>query len=283
MSSFSWQHIFSDDALHRAWQTVRAKQSAGGADGQTIAQFAQNLKSNLSCLQTELIQESYRPHKVTQVLVPKPNGDWRPLTIWSLRDRIAQRATYNYLMSLFDPQFLDCSFGYRPGRTPKQAAQAIQQAGRMGNQWVLDGDIKDCFAQMKTHILLGRLAEWRTPDPLIRLIKLWLEAKVWNGWQSKTAGTAQGGVISPLLCNLYLHTFDQTICRHRLKLVRYADDFIILAPSEGAVQQAKELAANNLQQLGLQLHPQKTWLTNFSAGFRFVGWFFIRNEMFYLR
>jgi retron-type reverse transcriptase len=149
---------------------------------------------------------------------------------------------------------------------------------------VLDADIKDCFGSMKSGQLLTILAQWQVPEPACRLIERWLAAKVWNGWAGRReAGTSQGGVISPLLCNVYLHPFDVALQERGLTLIRYADDFVILARTERAVRQAHERAAAQLQRLGLELHPQKTRVTRFDEGFQFVGWFFVRDEMYSLR
>src|SRR5690606_16855206 len=116
------------DALRRAWLVVRANQGRGGAAGETIAEFERHLELNLQMLRAELLQGRYRPKKVTGVLVPKPSGGWRPLTLWAIRDRLVQRAVYNYLEPHFERRFLDCSYGFRPGRSTADAAQAVQRA-----------------------------------------------------------------------------------------------------------------------------------------------------------
>lgn len=279
-----WQSAFTPEALRRAWLSVRANKGTAGADGKTISTFEQNLDQQLAQLSRELHDLSYRPHRVTQVLVPKNSGDWRPLTLWAIRDRIAQRAAHNYLEPVCEPRFLPCSYGFRPGRTTKDAAQAIQQARRQGAEWVLDADIKDCFGRMDSNYLLKQLHQWQIPQPLGELIKRWLQAKVWNAWLGDgKAGTSQGGAISPLLCNIYLHAFDTAMQKQHLYLVRYADDLVILGKNKTAIHQAQELSANILRQLSLELHPQKTRVTHFKEGFQFVGWFFVRDEMYELK
>jgi group II intron reverse transcriptase/maturase len=263
---------------------VRANRGGAGADGVSIAQFEAKLDEGLRALRLELLNGSYRPHRVTQVLVPKRRDDWRPISLWSIRDRVAQRVVYNYLEPAFESRFLPCSFGFRPGLATETAAMAIRQARQAGAEWVLDADIKDCFGSMKSRQLVAILAEWEVPEPARRLIERWLVAKVWNGWAGRReAGTSQGGVISPLLCNVYLHPFDVALQQRGLTLIRYADDFVILARSERVVRQARERAAAQLQRLGLELHPQKTRVTRFAEGFQFVGWFFVRDEMYALR
>ncbi|MCA9941379.1 MAG: hypothetical protein KC418_22210 [Anaerolineales bacterium] len=281
-----WKSAFALDALRRAWLVIYANKGTAGADGQTLDQFAQNLDANLRQLQDELLAETYRPQRVTQVLVPKASAGWRPLSLWTVRDKIAQRAVYNYLEPVLNPHFLPCAHGFRPGRGAHSAAQAISHARRLGAHWVLDADIKDCFGQMRNSTLQMQLARWRVPGPLRTLIGYWLYAKVWNAWagSAATAGTSQGGVISPLLCNLYLHPFDLALShREDLTLVRYADDFVILSRKKAAVVQAQDLAQEALASLGLMMHPQKTRITNFVAGFQFVGWFFFRHNAFELK
>lgn len=280
----AWQSAFSQEALRRAWLAVRANQGTSGADGATLAEFEAELGANLSSLRRQLLDGSYRPRRVTQVLVPKAGGNWRPISLWTIRDRVAQRAVYNYLEPAFEGRFLPCSFGFRPGRTTESAAQAIRHARRAGAEWVLDADIKDCFSSMDSRRLMYLLRDWQVPGPIRELLNHWLKAKVWNAWAGgREAGTSQGGVISPLLCNVYLHPFDVAFQRRGLTLVRYADDFVILGRTENVIRKAQKSAADELAALGLEIHPQKTRITRFDDGFQFVGWFFIGNEMYQLR
>ncbi len=279
-----WQSAFSGDALRRAWTAVRANRGAAGADGATLAQFENDLASQLSRLRRELLDGSYRPQRVTQVLVPKGNEEWRPISLWAIRDRVAQRAVYNYLESPFEARFRPCSYGFRPGRTTETAAQAVGAARQAGARWVVDADIKDCFGSMDSGRLLELLAGWGVPEPMRRLVGHWLAAKVWNGWAGRrAAGTSQGGVVSPLLCNVYLHPFDEAMQGRDRTLVRYADDFVVLTRDERTACRALERATTELNRLGLAIHPQKTRVTSFAEGFQFVGWFFVRDEMYQLR
>lgn len=280
-----WQRAFTPEALRRAWLMVRANQGTAGPDGETVAQFEADLASNLTDLRNELLSQRYRPRRVTQILVPKPGHKWRPLSLWAVRDRIVQRTVHDYLEPVFEQHFSPCSYGFRPGRTTADAAAAIGAARRAGAHWTLDADIKDCFGQMEDRRLQAQLKRWRVPTPICQLVRLWLQAKVWNGWLGNgRAGTSQGGVISPLLCNLYLHPFDEVIAGQReVRLVRYADDFVILARKKATIVQVQELVQTTLKDLNLQLHPQKTRITSFEAGFQFVGWFFVRNERYQLK
>lgn len=280
-----WQSAFTVDALRRAWQPVRANKGGSGSDGQTISQFEAELEDNLERLHQELVNGRYQPHPVKQILVPKASTNWRPLTLWTIRDRVAQRATYNYLEPVFDRQFLPCSFGFRAGRSTQDAAEAIFQSHKRGAQWVLDADIEDCFGRMRNGIVLKQLSHWRVPSPVRELVQRWLQTKIGNAWRADQveAGTSQGSALSPLLCNLYLHSFDKAMQQRGITLVRYADDFVILGQHKAAVRWAQTWAAANLRRVGLNMHPQKTRITNFSEGFQFVGWFFVGDEMYQLK
>ena len=132
--------------------------------------------------------------------------------------------------------------------------------------------------------MLQRLHRWQVPKPIVELINRWLHARVWNAWMgSRHAGTSQGGALSPLLCNLYLHPFDQTMQKPDLWLVRYADDLVVLSRGKAGIQYARQRAVFTLHRMGLSFHPQKTRLTTFSEGFQFVGWFFVRDECYQLK
>lgn len=280
-----WQSAFTVDALRRAWTAVRANNGGQGSDGETVAQFEQQLDQNLYALHIELSNQQYQPRPVKQLLIPKKEDRWRTLTIWAIRDRIVQRAVYNYLEPIFDRQFLSCSFGFRNGRSTKDAAEAILAARAAGANWVLDADIQDCFGQMENNRVLRQLAQWRVPNPIQQLIKLWLNTRIGNAWRpdQTTTGTSQGSVISPLLCNLYLHPFDRAMQKPGIWLIRYADDFVILSRRKTLIHSAEHWANLNLRRLGLTMHPHKTRITNFNEGFQFIGWFFIRDEMHQLK
>lgn len=277
-----WQKAFDEEALRRAWLSVRSNKGGKGSDGQTIAQFESDLDKQLRLLGKELMAQKYRPKPVKQILIPKKDDNWRPLTLWTIRDRVVQRATYNYLEPVFDRQFLPCSFGFRNGRSTKDAAQAILQARKEGAQWVLDADIKDCFGQMRNKIVMKQLNRWHVPGPIREMVRRWLHTRIGNAWRKDQTivGTSQGSVISPLLCNMYLHPFDKAMQQRGITLVRYADDFVILAQNKAAVYAARTWASANLKRVGLELHPQKTAVKRFDDGFQFVGWFFVRDEMF---
>lgn len=277
-----WQSAFSEDAMRRAWQPVRAKK--GAANGESVLEFEQKLDRNLGTLRQTLLRGDYRPKPVKQILIPKRDDKWRPITLWTVRDRVAQRAVYNYLEPIWEARFLNCNHGYRTGFSTHTAAEAIQQAYADGMTWVWDADIKDCFGTMRDKTVVKRMREWRVPDPMQSLISDWLQTRIQNAWgKRKRVGTSQGGVISPLLCNLYLHSLDRAMQQRRWRLVRYADDLVVMAQSKRATLAAARHASHTLTQLSLEINSEKTSITHFEEGFAFVGWFFVRNEAYRIK
>ncbi len=277
------QSAFQRDALQRAWLSVRGN-SGNGANA-TVAEFEVNLDEHIDQLHWELRRGTYMPTPVKRILIPKANAKLRPITLWAIRDRVVQRAVYDYLEPVWEPHFLSCSHGFRSGLSTKTAAEAIREARLAGAIWVFDADIKNCFGSMDNRRVLRLCQQWRVPKAVYGLIEKWLHARVLNAWQGSpnTAGTSQGGVVSPLLCNLYLHALDRAMQKKGWHLVRYADDFVVLAQSEKGVQAAARHASSTLKQIGLQMHPQKSSITTFEEGFQFIGWFFVRDEMYRLK
>lgn len=274
---------FSDEALQQAWRQLKANGGGPGVDGIDIHAFETNLEEHLASLQTELSQSNYKPQPVRRVLIPKRNEGLRPLAVWTLRDRLAQRAVHNAVEPLFEPCFLPCSHGFRPGRSTQTAAEMVCVARDDGLRWVLDADIKECFENIDPTLLM-RLVRRRLKDQtLLRLIECWLQARVLSAsGQVRAAGTAQGGVLSPLLCNIYLHEFDVSLERQQLRLIRYADDFVILRQRRKDAEAAQTTAQVALATLKLEFNLYKTRVVCFDQGFKFLGMFFVRDEVFVL-
>ncbi len=274
---------FGDERMLQAWRQLKANGGGPGVDGVDIASFEANLKEHLAVLQAELSQGSYRPQPVRRVLIPKRNEGLRPLAVWTLRDRLAQRAVLNAVEPLFEPIFLPCSHGFRPGRSVQTAAEMVCAARDEGLRWVLDADIKECFENIDPALLM-RLVRRRLKDKrLLGLIDCWLQARVLTaGGQMRAAGTAQGGVLSPLLCNVYLHEFDTALGRQQLRLVRYADDFVVLQRRRREAEAAQAAAQEALAVLRLEFNSYKTRIVSFDQGFKFLGMFFVRDEVFVL-
>jgi len=274
------ESLFSPEAMRRAWRIVRANAGTAGVDGVTIRRFEADLEGQLEALRQELIQGTYRPLPVKQVLVPKPKGDWRRLALWALRDRVAQRVVYDAIAPTFEAGFLDCSYGFRPGRGVEDAVRAVLSHRDAGHRWVLDADIKECFERIDRRRLMAVLRRRIRDRRLLRLIEQWLRARIFNALSHgrALAGTSQGGVLSPLLANIYLHPLDVALTRQGYRLVRYADDLVVCCRRKRGAQAAKVEVTRALTRLRLTLNEAKTRIVHFDQGFRFLGYFFIRNE-----
>ncbi len=275
---------FTPEALRRAWRKVRAAGGGAGMDGVDLAAFERRREAEIQGLRGEVLAGRYRPRAIRRVFVRKADGGLRPLTVWTVRDRVAQRAVHDFLEPHFEALFLDCSHGYRPGRSVASAVQAVVDGRNRGLRWVLDADIRDCFARIDGGRVLG-MVEARVPDPLIlALLEGWLAARAPDrAGRREAAGVSQGGVLSPLLSNVYLHAFDAAVTRAGVHLVRYADDLVCLTRRRREAEAARVLAAATLAGLGLELHPRKTRVVHLDAGFVYLGTRFLRNEVASLR
>lgn len=278
------ERFFTSEALQRAWLAVKRAGGGAGVDDVTLQTFAGRLTEELGRLRAELVSGSYRPRPLRRVLVPKPNGGLRPLALWALRDRVAQRTVYDIIAPSFEAIFLPCSFGYRPGLGAEDAVRQVLAYRDRGLRWVVDGDIQDCFDSIPADRLAGLVAR-RVLDPLLlRYIADWLDAQILNGADGvpTRAGACQGSVLSPLLANIYLHEVDRLLVARKLALVRYADDLVICCARKAEAQAA--LAATNeaLAAWGLRLNEHKTQIVHFDQGFAWLGHFLLRGECFRL-
>ncbi len=279
------QALFSLDTLRRAWLKVKATGGAPGVDGVSIHRFEADLEANLTALQAELLAGRYRPGPVKRLLAPKPGEGLRPLALWTLRDKVVQRVVHDCIAPYFERQFLDCSFGFRPGRGVADAVAAVLAHRDANRRWVADIDIKDCFDSLDPDLLM-RLVRRQVKDPtILRLVRAWLDARVFNALRGPwtRAGAAQGAVISPLLANVYLHQVDLGLTRQGYHLVRYADDLLICCRRKQGAQQALQAAEAALARVKLQINHHKSRVVHFDQGFQFLGVFFLRNEHYYLK
>ena len=273
-----FDRICRSDVLREAWRRVQKNRGAAGVDAQTLAAVEEyGAERLLAELQRDLQGGSYRPLPVRRVLIPKPKGGVRPLGIPTVRDRIVQQAARMVLEPIFEADFLDASFGFRPRRSATDAKEVLRRSFIDGYCFVFEADIRDYFSQIDHERMLGKVAERVSDRRVGKLIRQWLRAGVMEEgvlrWS--VAGTPQGGVISPLLSNIYLHALDLAFADgSHGRLVRYADDFVVMCSSEAQAHAARELAREVLADLGLELHREKTRvvdLTEGRKGFEFLG------------
>ena len=256
-----------------AWEKVAENNGCAGVDGESSAHFALHADAYLDQLREAVASGEYLPLPLLQFFIPKQNGGWRQLAVPTVRDRIVQQALLQVLHPLLEKHFEPSSFAYRPGRSHLMAVRQVAYWRDRDYDWVLDADIFKYFDRIQHHRLIAEIAE-RVNHPLVlSLVQAWLSAGILTqeGLILPTQGLPQGAVISPILANVYLDDFDEIISKTELKLVRYADDFVLMSRTKNRIIQAREDVAMLLENMGLQLHPEKTQITNFERGFRFLG------------
>jgi CRISPR-associated protein Cas1 len=272
MQNFS-DKFLSPENFQLAWERVAAKNGCAGVDRESVAHFAKNSEAYLSQLRRSLASGYYHPMPLRQLFIPKKAGGWRELGVPTVRDRIVQHALLNILHPLLEPQFEACSFAYRPGRSHLMAVRQIAHWRDRGYEWVLDADVVRYFENILWQRLLDELAERLNAPEVQSLISDWLSVGVLSkeGLIFPQKGIAQGSAISPILANVYLDDFDEIVSATGLKLVRYADDFVVMSRSQKRIVEAKDEVAELMNGMGLQLHPDKTQIVDFDHGFRFLG------------
>lgn len=269
------------DNLRRAWDEVADNEGVAGVDGVSVAVWRRDWEARLVALAADVRGNRYRPGQLRERRIPKAApGQWRLLRIPTITDRVLQRAALQVLQPLYEPRFLECSFGYRPGRGVADAVRAIVGLRRRGFGLVLDADIDDCFNQIDHALLLRFLAEDLPDRSLLPLIDGW--NKVDPLTPAADRGIPMGSPLSPLLANVYLHRLDVALTEGRFPLVRYADDFIVLAGWPETLQRAYTRTGAALEELKLRYEPDKTRLTDFDRGFDFLGVHFEETWYWYL-
>ncbi len=268
--------VYKRKNLELAWEKVRRNGGAGGVDGQSIEEFERMLDKQLDKLHDELKKDTYRPQPVRERLIPKPGqlGKYRMLGIPTIYDRVCQQALLNRLEPIFEPLFDEANFGYRPGRSSKDALRKVWRELEDGCEWIVDADLKDFFGSVNHEKLMTLVAQQVADSRVLRLIESMLKAgcKTEGHWQPTERGTPQGGVVSPLLSNILLTPFDREMRRRGFQLTRYADDWIVTCRSRVEANSALATAERILEKLGVALHRTKTRIVHIRDGFEFLGY-----------
>ncbi len=270
------------DQLWQAWERVQENAGCAGADGLTIDQFARDAARRIEHLLERVTAGDYRPYPLLRIVVEKGRaekraGNTRTLLVPSVADRVLQTAIARHMSRSFEEEFLECSFGYRPGRSVDRAIARIRKCHELGYRSVVDADITAYFDHVDHRLLLERLAARPLGAAVESLLRMWIKAHVWDGIKVTPlrAGVPQGSPISPLLANFYLEDFDRELEKSDRKLIRYCDDFIILARTPDEAQQALLQTETLLAAEHLSLNEEKTHIADFEHGFRFLGALFL--------
>ena len=257
---------------------VLDKGGSAGVDRIDTVEFKENYSIHMRELYREFLEDRYQPKPALRVFIPKSDGRQRPLGIPTVKDRIAQAAVRGILEPIYEKEFCDCSLGFRKGKSQIDAINKIEEYKEQGYKWVLDADIKGFFDNIDHELLIEFIRQKVTDGWVIEIIKSWLTMGVMKDEEyiPTEKGTPQGGVISPLLANIFLHEFDKIMVERGYKLVRFADDFVAMTKSRRKAKRAYEVVKEIItEKLKLELHPEKTVITNFGEGFVFLGFEFI--------
>ena len=277
--------VFAPAVLDAAWEKVWANDGAAGVDGQSIERFAAGAELYLTELTTALREGRYRPQPIKRVEIPKGDGKTRPLGIPTVKDRIVQTAVKFVLEPVFEATFHPTSYGFRPGRGCHDALREVAGLIEEGHTFAVDADFASYFDTIPHERLMQRVEEHVSDGRILGLLRSWLEQDILRDMQrwTPTEGTPQGAVISPLLANIYLHPLDERMAARGYRMVRYADDFVVMCKSreeaEAALAEIRAWVADN----GLRLHPDKTHVGDCrqpGEGFEFLGYRFEAGRRF---
>jgi RNA-directed DNA polymerase len=274
--------VFSERNLLTAFQQVASKDGAAGVDHVSVTQFERGLPETLWEVSDQLRRGTYQPQSIRRVHIPKPGTDeTRPLGIPTVRDRMVQAAVVNVIEPIFERDFAEHSYGFRPGRGCKDALRRVDELLRAGYVHVVDADLRGYFDSIPHDRLMRRLGGKIADGPVLSLIESFLKANILDGLEgwNPTAGAPQGAVLSPLLSNIYLDPLDHLMARAGFAMVRYADDFVILCRTPGEANRALELVRTWVSENGLMLHPTKSKVVDArTEGIDFLGYHFEGGE-----
>jgi RNA-directed DNA polymerase len=271
--------VYHPRTLKAAWKKVAANRGAAGIDKVSIKRFRSNAQFYLMELERELLNGTFKPSAVRRVHIPKDGKKTRPLGIPTVKDRIVQTALKMVLEPIFEKEFLPTSYGFRPGRGCKDALREVNQLLKQGYTWVLDADVKSYFDTIPHDLLINCIKEKVSDGKIINLLELFLKQEILEDMKcwKPISGTPQGAVLSPLLANVYLHRLDLALHQNGYKMIRYADDWLVLCRSRQEAEAALVMVQSWIDQNGLQLSPEKTHIGNSlqsGYGFEFLGYRF---------
>jgi len=275
--------VYALPNLESAFKEVKRRKGGAGVDQETIEMFERNLEENLRKVSEELARGRYRPRAIRRTWIPKPGSrEKRPLGIPTVRDRVVQAALRHVLEPIFEREFAEQSYGFRPKRGCKDALRRVNKLLEAGNHWVVDADLKSYFDTIPHERLIEQVEEKVSDGRIIGLLREYLKQEVMEtmtSWRPEE-GTPQGAVISPLLSNLYLNELDHQMEELGCEMVRYADDLVILSRSQEEAEEALKEVSKWTAEAGLKLHPEKTRIVDArqkEVGFDFLGYHFERG------
>jgi RNA-directed DNA polymerase len=274
-----WDKVLSEQNLQAAFWAVWRNDGAAGVDGQTVRQFDEQSESELARLREELRSKRYRRQPARRVWIPKPGTtEQRPLGIPAVRDRTVEAALRNVLEPIFERDFAEHSYGFRPGRGCREAVARVEELLSAGYIWCVDCDLKSYFDTIRHERLIALVQERVVDGSVLALLQQCLKAGVLEelkSWQPTERGTPQGAVISPLLANLYLNPLDHEMEKRGWAMVRYADDLVVLCRTKAEAETVLAFLREWTESAGLSLHPTKTRIVHATEeGFDFLGWHF---------